>query len=73
MAQFGKIENPTPPWAKWMFRITLLITSVLAFWIAGTAWVSEPNKLEVVLILKAIDLLVFGFSKMFGIPVEDEK
>lgn len=71
--KFGAIGSPTPKFAKWIFRGTLILTSVIAFWIAGTSLVSEPNKLEIVLALKAVDLLVFGFSKMFGITTEDEK
>ena len=69
---FGAISAETPRFAKWIFRGTLVVTSVLAFWIAGTSLVSEPNKLEIVLGLKGLDLLVFGFSKLFGVTVEDK-
>lgn len=70
---FGAINAATPSWAKWLFRGTIILTSVVAFWIAGTSLVSEANKLEVVLALKALDLLSFGFSKLFGITIDESK
>lgn len=70
---FGAITATTPIWAKWMFRGTLIVTSVLTFWIAATNIITESNKFEAVLVLKAIDLLVFGFSKLFGVTVDEDK
>jgi len=70
---FGAINATTPNWAKWLFRGTLILTSVVSFWIASTGLVSEANKLEIVLALKGLDLLVFGFSKMFGITIDESK
>lgn len=70
---FGALNKPTPIEAKWVFRGTLIVTSVVAFWIGGTKLVEESNKLEIVQALKALDLLVFGFSKMFGIVPNDEE
>ena len=70
---FGAVSATTPVWAKWMFRGTLIVTSVLTIWIAATGIISEPNKLEAVLALKLIDGLVFGFSKLFGITVDESK
>lgn len=70
---FGAISSTTPQFAKWLFRGTLILTSVVAFWIAGTGLVSEANKLEVVLALKGLDILVFGFSKLFGVKIDETK
>lgn len=70
---FGAINSVTPTWAKWIFRATLILTSVLSFWIASTGLISEPIKLEIVLALKGLDLLTFGFSKMFGITLDETK
>ena len=70
---FGAINSATPGWAKWIFRATLILTSVLSFWIASTGLISEPIKLEIVLALKGLDLLTFGFSKMFGITLDETK
>ena len=70
---FGAVNSTTPVWAKWIFRGTLLVTSVLTIWIASTGLISEPNKLEIILVFKALDALAFGLSKMFGITLDDSK
>jgi len=70
---FGAVNSITPPFAKWIFRGTLLVTSVLTIWVAATALISEPNKLEIILVFKALDALAFGLSKMFGITLDENK
>jgi hypothetical protein len=65
--QFGALNSPTPNWAKWMFRSVAILTTVLAFYVAGTQLIAEQWKVEVMLGLKSIDMLTLGFSKMFGI------
>lgn len=63
--------NITPVWALWMFRIIFLLTKIVAGYIAATNLLSPEAKYEVTLFLTlVIDPLAFGFSKMFGIPVE---
>lgn len=57
----------TPLWAKWVFRSTLIVTSAITVVIAGTQLISEANKFEVLLILKGVDALAYGFSKLFGV------
>ena len=69
--KFGKINEPTPEWAKWMFRITAIVTTAIAFYVAGSTFVPAQYKTEVLLALKSLDMIVLGFSKMFGV-VEDE-
>jgi heme/copper-type cytochrome/quinol oxidase subunit 4 len=66
------IKAETPRWAKYLFRSITVATTVIAFWIAGTALVAEPIKLEIVLILKAVDLAVLGFTKLFGVEHKAE-
>lgn len=70
---FGAITATTPAWAKWVFRITFVLTSVFTAWIAATNLVSESWKFETILILKVIDGIAFAFSKMFGITLDKEK
>lgn len=67
------IGAPTPEWAKWIFRIVAIITTVLAFWVAGTTLIAEAYKVEVMLGLKAIDMLVLLFSKAFGIVIPKDE
>lgn len=65
--QFGAISQPTPIWAKWFFRGTLIVTSVVVFTLASDPGIPDEVKIRATVYLKALDLLVFGFSKMFGI------
>ena len=63
----GAINSPSPQWAKYMFRSVAVVTTILAFWIAGTSLVQESHKVEIMLALKSVDMLTLAFSKMFGI------
>jgi len=70
---FGAITATTPQWAKWAFRGTLIVTSVATFIIAGDNAIKPELALRIGVYLKALDLLAFGFSKMFGVKLDDEK
>lgn len=60
------INAPTPSWAKWLFRSVAILTTVLAFYFGSTNLIAEQWKVEVLLGLKSLDMLVLGFSKLFG-------
>jgi hypothetical protein len=64
---FGALTAPTPLLATWIFRAVFIITSAVTIWIAGTELISTSAKVETMLILKMVDALVLGFSKMFGV------
>lgn len=63
----GALNAPTPQAANWIFRIVVVVTTVAAFWISGTALVDEQHKVEIMLALKTIDMLTLGVGKLFGI------
>ena len=68
--KFGlsQIGNKTPLWAKWIFRVVFLITTVTISWLAATDIIPEAQKYEITLFLKVVlDPLAYGLSKMFGI------
>ena len=71
--KFGleQLKNPTPQWAQNVFRVVLLLTTAVAAWVAGTALIPENYKLEVMLVLKCIDPVIWGLSRFLG--VEDKK
>lgn len=68
-----QLDNRTPLWAKNAFRITLLLTSVATFIIAGDAKIDAELAVQIGVYLKGLDLLVFGLSKMFGVEIEEKK
>lgn len=66
------LVNETPMWAKWMFRIVALITTAAAFVVAGDPGIPDPIKVRVLLYLKGFDMLILGFSKLFGMQPEEK-
>lgn len=73
--KFGlkQIGNETPVWALWLFRVVFLLTKIIVGYIAATNLLSPDAKYEITLFLTlVIDPLAFGFSKMFGIEIEDK-
>jgi len=69
---FGAITATTPQWAKWVFRGTLILTSVATFIIAGDSKIDADLAVRIGVYLKGLDLLAFGFSKMFGITLDEK-
>jgi hypothetical protein len=67
---FGQFENKTPLWAKNVFRVTLLLTSIATFIVAADIQIPRDIAVRVGVYLKAFDLFVFGLSKMVGIEIE---
>lgn len=68
------MKAPTPPWAKWMFRITFLITTAIAAWIAATNLFPQTTKYEITLFLKiVVDPIILGVSEMFGVKVRNQQ
>jgi hypothetical protein len=67
--KFGikSLNRPTPSWAHIVFGIAVLVTTLLAGWVAGTNVMDDRAKFEWVLILKLIDPFLLGVSKLFGI------
>jgi hypothetical protein len=73
--KFGidQLQQSTPLWALWMFRITFLLTKIVVGYIAATNLLSPDAKYEVTLFLTLlVDPLAFGLSKMFGVTIEDK-
>lgn len=70
---FGAITAVTPTWAKWVFRGTLILTSVATFIVASDAAIKAETALRVTVYLKGLDLLAFGFSKLFGVTLDENK
>lgn len=72
--KFGpnQLVSKTPEWAKWMFRITFVLTTSVVAWIAATHLMSIDAKYEITLFLKLIiDPLMYTVSKLFGIDEDN--
>ncbi len=62
---------PTPKWAIYVFRTEFFINKALMLWLTGTTIVPTENAKEYILILVAIDTVVWGLSRSIGIRKED--
>lgn len=64
----GQLENQTPVFANWIFRIWFILSKALIGWIAATTLFSHSVQYEMtVTITLLLDPLFFGISKLFGI------
>lgn len=72
-ANKAAMKYKTPTWAKNMFRVTFILTSAITIFIAGTNLFSEETKYECMLGLKALDAVIYGLSKLFGVEVKEEE
>ncbi|RFZ90470.1 hypothetical protein D0C36_22055 [Mucilaginibacter conchicola] len=70
--KFGAVNSPKPQWATWMFRSVAILTTVISFWIGATQLIHDEAKVEVILALKSFDMLILGFSNLFGIVVPEK-
>jgi len=64
---FDALVSETPNWAKWMFRIFILLTTIATFIIASDPKMPDELKVRIGVYLKGADMFVLGISKMFGI------
>ncbi len=73
--QFGKkaIGLETPLWAKWIFRVFMILSGAATFIVASDPNIPNDIKISVAVWLKGADMVVFGISKMFGISVDETK
>lgn len=60
-------SKPTPKWATNSFRAVFLLTTALTIWIAATRLIPDANKSEIMLGLKCVDLVIWGFARSLGI------
>lgn len=64
------LTSTTPKWAKNMFRVTLLFTSIASFIIVSDEAIRAETAERIILYLRALDLFVYSLSKMFGVEIE---
>lgn len=67
------LKTKTPLWAKNVFRVTLLLTSVATFVIAADTTIAPETAVRIGAYLKGLDLLVYGLSKMIGVEIQKEE
>lgn len=68
--KFGtsQLNKPTPMWAKYTFRIVFLLLSFGVFMVSDYPGLNEQAKLLMLKWFSGINMLVWGLSKLFGVP-----
>lgn len=66
------LEGETPKGATITFRVIFLLTTAISAWLAATNVVGDAFKVEAILILKVLDTVVWGLTRLFGIVIERE-
>lgn len=61
------INNPTPMWATWIFRIVFLLTTAATFIIAGDVRIDGGTKAQIFMYMKAFDFVIWGLGRGIGI------
>ena len=69
---FGQLTSKTPSWAIWIFRIVFILTTVATFVIAADPTINDALKVRIGVYLKGLDMFLYGFSKLFGVEVQEE-
>lgn len=69
---FDQLGCKTPDWANWIFRSYFIFSKAAVGYVSGLAAVKGLNisttELAVIMLtMSFLDLLMYGFSKMFGI------
>lgn len=68
----GQIAKEAPSWAPWIFRSYFIISKALLGYLAASHLFSPTFLTEAMtLVTFLLDPLMYGFSKMFGIEVEE--
>lgn len=62
-----QLSNPTPNWTNVIFGVIIILTTAISVWVAATGFITDLAKVEWLLILKCIDMVVFGIAKLFGV------
>ena len=67
----GALAGETPMWAKMVFRIVAVLTTVALFIVAGDPGIHDDIKVRIAVYLKGLDMAVLGVSKLFGITTKE--
>lgn len=70
-AGFNQINNPTPAWANWAFRIVLYVAALGNIYVTIFTQLPPDIKDLIVGISSFVTIATHMASKMFGVPIPD--
>ena len=60
-------KHPSPMWATWVFRTEFILNKALTLYLAGTEKIPQEDIKEYMLIMGAVDLVVWFFARSLGV------
>lgn len=71
--KFGlnQVNNPTPMWVTWVFRVQFVMNKAVGIWLSSTGLIPVQYIKEVFLALNCFDLAVWGLGKFVGVEKKD--
>lgn len=60
-------KHPSPLWATWMFRTEFILNKALTMYLAGTDKIPKEDIKEYMLIMGAVDLVIWFFARSLGV------
>lgn len=72
VTKFGvaQLNNPTPMWVTWAFRIEFLINKAIGIWLASQNGLDMESVQSIVLWTTIADGFVWGLGRFVGISKE---
>jgi len=67
------LASRTPEFWKNVFKGTVVVTSVATFILAADPTIDPNTVIRIGVYMKGLDMLVLGFSRLFGVTVEGIK
>lgn len=65
------LNQPTPAWVNWFFRIEFVLNKAMLFYLSGDTGISLATLKQTLLILGTIDLAVWGLGRFVGLKKAD--
>lgn len=66
------LQNPTPKWATWVFRIEFFANKALMMFLSGTHSIPPEQLNEWILWTTIIDTIFWAFARQVGIQKPEE-
>lgn len=70
--KFGlaQVNQPTPLWVKWIFRVEFVMNKAFGIWLASQATLTNDQLKNLVLWATITDFVIWGLGKFVGITKE---
>lgn len=65
------LNQPTPAWVTWIFRVEFVLNKVILFVLGSSALFTPEQVKESIIWIGAVDLAVWGLGRFVGLKKQD--